>query len=681
MLAPINRLIGRIEVTTNRGRVLLSGVPSRLIQRDFLRIWSTSKITSSIFTKITGSSLEFPEFFALEVRYMFQRMLDEPKMRTNRRAIKRCIELLGTETWLVRLEQQHPSILNYKKLDELNVTLMESQQELLRRYDEEVPKFGLTGYLQADPAGTGKTISAVALKSTLEADQGFVVCPGQAVREVWVATLQARLRKPVTIWTSQDGTPFNPKADWIIVHYEYLPKLIADQNKIRCRKPFVVLDECHNLNEQSQRTGNFYDFVRGYLGCEHVLWMSGTPIKALGREAAPFLRCIDPCFTKDVEARFLGMFGKTASRANDVLAHRLGYLTHRTDKLSVVDNQVKEEKILVQVPKADQWTLPAVQEQIRQFCTERLAYYHQNRKVYEETYQHGLRLWERQLRTADQQREYAVYEQYVQAIQAVSRYDGVTEEIIFCNNYERKHIAPTLPKGIAKDWLSACSVVKYVALKVRGEALGRILTRARIECFQALVPHIGLPDLIDNAEGKMILFTSFVEVVDSAYNYLKAEGYQPLRVYGETKSEFDSIMQAWRNNPDANPLIATYKSLSTAVPLVEANEMVLLNEPYRDYERTQATARIDRKDQKLNVTIWSAILDTGETPNLSTRTADILQWSREQVDEIMGSPGVPTVTVESLVDDYFVPHTGLQGYLEKEAARTERPMAKGNFFF
>ena len=680
MLAPINRLIGRIEVTTNRGRVLLSGVPSRLIQKDFIRIWSTSKITSSIFTKVTASALEFPEFFALEVRYMFERMLEEPRIRTNRRALRRVITMLTESTWLQRLETTQPSILNYKCLSELNCTLMESQENLLRRYDEQVPKFGLTGYLQADPAGTGKTISALALAVTLEADQKIVVCPGQAVREVWVATLEKRFKKVPTYWTSQDGTPFNPKAEWIIVHYEYLPKLIAEQQRIRCRKPFVVLDECHNLNEQSQRTGNFYDFVRGYLGCEHVLWMSGTPIKALGREAAPFLRCIDPLFTPDVTERFLGMFGKTASRANDVLAHRLGYLTHRTEKTQVVDNQVKEERLLVKVPQGERWTLPAVQEDIRNFCTERLAYYHQNRKVYEDVYQHGLALWKRNLRTADQLREYAVYEQYVHAIQSVSRYDGVTAEILFCNNYERNHVAPALPRGIGKDWLSSCSVVKYVALKVRGEALGRVLTRARIECFQALVPHVGLPDLIDNAEGKMVLFTSFVEVVDTAFNYLTAEGYKPLRVYGETKQEFDSIMQAWRNNPDANPLIATYKSLSTAVPLVEANEMVLLNEPYRDYERTQATARIDRKDQSRAVTIWSAILDTGETPNLSTRSADIMQWSREQVDQIMGTAGVPVVSIEAWVEPEFVPHTGLLGYLERETAQA-KPMARGNFFF
>jgi len=46
----------------------------------------------------------------------------------------------------------------------------------------------------------------------------------------------------------------------------------------------VILDESHNLNNDvSLRTQFFIDICRK-IQAMHVLWMSGTPVKALGFE-------------------------------------------------------------------------------------------------------------------------------------------------------------------------------------------------------------------------------------------------------------------------------------------------------------------------------------------------------------------------------------------------------------
>ena len=142
-----------------------------------------------------------------------------------------------------------------------------------------------------------------------------------------------------------------------------------------------------------------------------------------------------------------------------------------------------------------------------------------------------------------------------------------------------------------------------------------------------------------------------MEVVDHTYDLLVKAGYQPARVYGDTNSQIAQIMEQFTNDPDCNPLIATYDSLSTGMPVLAANTIILTDEPYRDSDRVQATARITRRGQDTDTFVYSLQLDTGNTPNVSTRAKDIMEWSRKQVDEIMGlDPSVDTLTTESYED-------------------------------
>mgnify|MGYP000527738086 CR=1 FL=1 len=89
--------------------------------------------------------------------------------------------------------------------------------------------------------------------------------------------------------------------------------------------------------------------------------------------------------------------------------------------------------------------------------------------------------------------------------------------------------------------------------------------------------------------------------------------------------------------------------MSTAVPLIEASTLVLLNYPYRDYEYQQTTARIDRLGQDGPIDIVEVILDTGEEPNLTTRGRDIMQWSKEVTDFLLGETYIDIDTEASLI--------------------------------
>jgi hypothetical protein len=236
-------------------------------------------------------------------------------------------------------------------------------------------------------------------------------------------------------------------------------------------------------------------------------------------------------------------------------------------------------------------------------------------------------------------------------------------EPIFCNNYEKRKIMPVLPKEMREEFKNARSVYKYYHLKVQGEALGRILGRQRTACNVAMLnawkdytarEQLGssegpafktsLIDIVDESAKKSVVFTSYVEVVDAAAKIFTDAGAKPLKVYGSTNSNLADIVKTFFNDPKANPIIATLMSLSTAVPLIAANTVIFLNTPFRAHEYEQAVSRAHRIGQTEDVNVWNVYLDTDTEPNISTRSNDIMEWSREQVALLMGEKYVPQIT-------------------------------------
>jgi SNF2 family DNA or RNA helicase len=97
-----------------------------------------------------------------------------------------------------------------------------------------------------------------------------------------------------------------------------------------------------------------------------------------------------------------------------------------------------------------------------------------------------------------------------------------------------------------------------------------------------------------------------------------------------------SIVHRFEKEKDLNPLVATYASLSTAVPLIMADTMIIINPPFRQYIMDQTVARIHRLGATTQTRIFNILLDTGTEPNISTRTINIMQWSKDQVSAILG---------------------------------------------
>lgn len=666
-------LIGNMKVYEENDLIHMEGIPGRDYVNDIFKVWRTSKIKDNLFTRVKGNSLIFHRFFAPEVLYTLQTTLDARRMEVNKRTIQKAIEELQENTWLSNTLIDHPDIVDYKRLDDLVVTMLPHQREFIDIYNRNVPRYNLNGFLLAAPPGAGKTINGLALAHCLHADTVIVISPNNALYKVWNKTIKTEsvFKVPKDCWISQDKKPFIKDCSHFVFHYEALAEALTLPDHHDLGHVVIILDECHNFNEiTSQRTQMFVELCKK-THCKHVIWASGTPIKAIGNEAIPLLRTIDPYFTPAVEESFKSIFGKSAQKGLDILQNRMGLITYKVSKDVVRDKQQKPIVIPVKVkldPKvAERFTLEYIKQEMVEFIVERTKYYQQNMHWYQEEYKRCLKIHQE---TLDEPEDKKKFKQYLEYIDEISRnYDPVKHKAIalFCNKYEDENIIPTLSNADKHVFRDCKSVVKYVHLKIQGECLGRILGKRRAECNTELVKHAGLEKIIDESMKKTVIFSSWVDTIKEAEDYLLDLKFKPLMVYGGTNKEITPIITKFENDPDANPIIATFQSLSTAVPLIVANTVILLNQPFRDHEWDQAVSRCDRIGQDTQVYVYEVLLDTGNEPNISTRSKDILEWSKQQVAMIMGTD-VPNDYNEMQLKGFIDNDFSLFGFADKAIA-------------
>lgn len=429
---------------------------------------------------------------------------------------------------------------------------------------------------------------------------------------------------------------------------------------VRYNNKVSVTGNCHLMNSHnSERSIQFRELV-SKIDPIFCLWMSGTPIKALGTETMTMFATIDRLFDKSVYKSFLKVFGISGVYAISVMAHRL-QLVRSEIKTKGSGVEQFTHKVKVTLQNGSDYTLKTISNKMIDYVKERKEYYQKNAKKYEEDFFRSIDVYISEVtrgrgNTTLFRNE---LEDYLAKAKTLHNGYSPTDEkhkryVIECNHYEDKVIIPRLPNDVKKIFRKAKSVYKYVELTIMGEALGNILGKARSRCNADMVKQLvtdakvisedgeiyqsNLPDLILNAQAKTIIFTDYVEVVKETEYQLKLKGFKPISIFGETTSGNGLALQTkiFKEDSEINPLITTYKTLSEAVPLTEANRVIFLNLPFRSGTYEQAVKRANRIGQTLDVDLFEVTLDTGEEPNISTRNEDILKWSEEQVALILG---------------------------------------------
>lgn len=521
----------------------------------------------------------------------------------------------------------------------------------------------IRGSLLNAAAGTGKTYTSLALGEILGLEGVLIVSPNAAIQSVWHAAFEAGkdclFKTPKRFWSSKDPSKPTRGQNVFICHYEYLEKMFDRIRQDRLQFEYIIVDESHNFaNIDSAQTRMMVDIVR-LVNPRDTLLLSGTPIKAMSREVASVFFLLDSSYDNEAHEVFKKVHGgRNNGSAVDILRQRLGMISYIIEKKALkLAEPVYTDHHLV-LSDIEDYSLGAVSEAIQKYTSERkpvlLA---QSEEYRDEFYQLVDRMFRNQTGGARvSEKQYKTYKSDVAKIIATTNYRPLYEEMRVCSRFEKALIAPQPSTVDAKRLKEIKGIVKYPVMVVVGEALGRVLTRRRIDCFKSMAQLIPFEAIIETAGKKVVIFSSYVEVCEAIYQRL-APDLEPIRVYGEHTKDLTKSVKLFGDVPDLNPLIATYASLSTAVPLIMADTEVLIDLPFREFVLNQAISRVHRIGNTTGTYIHKFTIGDGYPDNIVSRGFDIISWAKSQAEDITGvkSPlamldDKPGVTLESIAD-------------------------------
>ena len=655
MFSGIKKSLGIVSVSQTPKYITVEGIDTFMLMRDLYRTWQSNQVGNQMFSFISGGKLRFLHFFGLDFLYICEKLKDDPQTRSSRRMLNKVIIELKEHTWLGDIDREIKSITDLHNITHVvPFALKPFQVEFAKHVGKLVPAYRLRGYMLDAGPGTGKTVCQLVLASCLHARKVIMVVPKNSVVDVWENTIKNILIKKEPYWLSTSNEALTTDKHFYICHFEQLGQMLefVKANLGAFKDTYIGLDESHNFNRlASDRTGAYLELV-SLPGMIMNIWASGTPIQALGIECIPYLKATDPMFNEEAEERFRKIYGRDAKRANDILRNRIGHLKFHVPKQDVVDIAINTTVLNVKMPGGKEYTLEAIGEKMRKFITERDIFYTNHKKEFQRDYDEALLYFEHH--GHPNKADYAAYKAAVALISKGFDPKLMKAEAALANGYERKTIIPALPNNMKEGFRKAKSVVKYVNLTIMGECLGTVLGGSRSKCHMEMVEHIDFGKLVDDARKKTMIFTSFVEVLQKAAKLIQKDGYETVEVYGATNKNLPAMIKSFYNDEDINPLLATYPSLSTAVPVTIASRLILLNQPFRDAIRQQTIARAARLGQDGPVDVVDVLLDTGDQPNISTRSNDIMTWSAEMTASILGVNNVDldSMQLEAKADWY-----------------------------
>lgn len=632
---------------------------------DVKKIYGTERLFLNLFKHVSGNSAKLDSFFALELLHVLMELrFNKRRTRIDLKSVVKLQEQLQQNTWLRTLEKDYSSILNYSKLSLFKFKPLDHQSGFFKFYDNTVQKYNLRGMPLTAAPGSGKTAASLMLAEMVGAEKIVVIAPLPSVDRVWYNSCgwvnkDLIYNQPQPIWIAKHGKPY--KNERILVfHYETLDKAIDMCRDLITDNTFVILDESHNLNEvTSLRTIRFGELC-GAIQPKHSILMSGTIFKAEMKEAIPYLRVIDPLFTEKVEVKFKKVFAGNVSKTTEILNRRLNAISYKVAKTDLNLDKPIEEIISVKVPNSNKYLLKTIVFEMTEYARFRIKELYDIRRsrlpeywdFVESVINHRLD----KLPFGQQKALKEAYKSYRICVDEIFHHhergtlQAAKDLMPAATRFEKQDISPFINGKDNRAWfLDTKSIIKYPKLKVRGECLGRILGRVRIDAFNAMAGMIPYEEIIQSTEKKTVIFSSYVETLDTCADILSDIGYEYIGVYGNSTSNLTEAVSKFEKNESVNPLIATYASLSTAVPLVMADTMILINPPFRDYVLQQTIARIHRIGADTQIRVFHFTMDTDKEPNIASRNLDILKWSREQVAQILDISESTEITDEESI--------------------------------
>ena len=641
MEVPISQNISAIpssmydRVVDEGTHVTIRNFPFDWFRRCIKRVYGSHKLQNMLvagWSWVGGRKIRIHKFFLPELVYILGQSNGGKKNQE-------LIDEIVASTWLKDLVSTNGFVsgTNLSLVErDMKVKLFPWQEEFINLYDIKRQQAHLRGELLSFGCGLGKTITSLALMKSLDCDCVIVIAPKSTLEDVWVDHIQRFYKKVPRYYVVNKSTPGD--ADIYIFNYESMDKIDGVMKWIKTKKRIgIIADESHNfLKLAANRTQNLIK-LRNDTNCQHTLLMSGTPVKALGVEVLPLLRVLDSFFDEEAEQVFRKAFGLNTTMGTDILHARMSLMMHRRKMEDVFELPEKTEEVIdISISNGDEYTVPNVKKTLMKYMEERIKFHKQRMPIYKQEWEECWKFFE-STKAISSTAEWRRYKKLIAWLlkSGYNQFDRtLVQEVTWANQYEKDTLIPQMPKALKDKFLDCKSAIKYVNLKIQGEVLG-YLDHIRSTMITSMLNGVDLTGIIEGALKKVIFFTSYVDTVETLNDILTKKGYNPVLVYGKTSNNATALINKFRSDDNVDCLIATMQTLATGVTLTEANTVVFLNEPWRQAIKAQASDRVWRIGQDTPCFIYTLHLNTGSKPNLSDRTADILDWSRRMTDAIV----------------------------------------------
>jgi len=497
---------------------------------------------------------------------------------------------------------------------------------------------------------THNTYMSLAMTEALHYDKTIIIVPKAVIDRVWVKSLKEELYKnEQSICMLGNGDKEYNGERFILTHYEYIPKLLYNTKilrQLRMYKPNMIIDEFHNFNESTtDRTENLLKLVNT-VNFRDIFLLTGTPIKMTLKELVPMLYILDEKFPK-VKDIFINFYKDIKLDIfKNLIRYRFDNYRERIEKDNNLLPPISIEEYKITLPKPDKYLLKNINEKVKEYKKIRLKEILDNIGLYRNTY--NLLLTEAKNNLLIKHKEYTqvsvdkLFKEYDSKVKIIyknaneNKLQDIPDIIIYVKDFDNDIILPNISnKKLFRD---VRTIIKYPKYKVLGEALGKIILGTRIECYKELANNIDYDSILKSTNKKVLIFSNYISVSLIAIDKCTNKGYNPLGVFGEHIPNLsDTVNQFMNKDSGINPLVATYKSLSTGVPITIANIVLCLDTPFRSYLFDQAVSRVHRIGQDKKVEVLLTKLDTGNKQNITERDLYILNTSEFNVEAITGN--------------------------------------------
>ncbi len=638
----------------------------------------SNKRLNALFIEINPTTMTIYSFFALELYHILDSLIKQRGGKysmygidvTSIQDVKRLIQM---NTWYegpksgVEEHGYDVHSLKYK----FKFPPLPQHHEVYKKHKYMVDHIGYRGSLLGLDAGLAKTYGALTLTEFHGADRILCIVPKKAMFTVWIDSLVNELYKSPQsyyIVDPREGHPVYANGNkqyngekFIICHYEAMDKLKRSKliKRIKTGKHALIVDEIHNFNGlTSKRTKALLDITREY-NSNCVSLLSGTPVTSSSLDMNVMVALLDRHSNAVILKRFTALYGGNVSKyTKDMTNERYGLYSTTIKKSSKnMVSKVSVKTVDIKLKNTRPYELATIRVAMKDYTRKRTD------ELVGRTTESFTELEEllvangiTQIDTTNVEAIHArtitvtEYLAVVRKVRDIHDNGNLREAsvIITKSNQIERSIASKLDGDVKKRFRELKTICKYPMLKAIGEALGRILLRTRIDCFTDIAKVIKYKDVINSTLKKTIVFTSYVNVAEAVRNGVTVLGYKPRYAYGEHTGRLTSNINEFKDDKSINPLIATFKSLGEAVPLVEANTILMVDVPFRSKDYDQAVARVWRTGQDSDVTVYTMNLVSKE-PTINDRNIDILKFYRDVVSEITGVESTIPITEEENV--------------------------------